>query len=178
MSAYRNLYDDVFNRLEQMAIINTVLDYNEQPDNAEQYNLVKYPAVYVETGDVEWNKNQNNFYEFGAEPQTGTAQIIIHIVYHTLKQFNKEVKDEYFGIVDEVVSCLQKLQSNPTSDGTYSTLLRVREEYLTPSKQLREAILTFETQLTDVFAERNTIQEQITFTLAMDIVDEAIVTIE
>jgi hypothetical protein len=151
MSAYLTLYNYVFDELEKSIIIKTVDDYNEQYNHAEEYNLVNYPAVYIETGEVNWEKNQNNFYEYAKSPQIGTADIIIHIVYHTLDKYDRKNKNKFFNIVDGVSNLLQKLECSPNDIGTFSTLLRIKEQYITPSKQLRVAKLTFETKLTDNF---------------------------
>lgn len=171
MSAYRYFYDTVVEKLETLTTIKTIEDYNEQYENSDQYNLIKYPAVFVESGDVEWDKNQNSFYDYASEPQTGIATIKIHVVYHTLKSFDRPTKDIFYSIVDTVSSCLQKLKGQPTEIGTFSTLLRTREEYRSDNKQLRVAILTFETQLTDVFLDNNKVEQAITFTIAQVVED-------
>ena len=151
MSAYRFLYDSVFEALESCSVINTVEDYNEQYLEPEQYNLVKYPAAYIETGVVNWNKDTTEFTITELEPQTGTAEINIHVVFNTLNGLNKVQKDRFFSICDFVVGTLQRLQGGNTEIGTFTTLMRTREEYITPNKQLRVAIITFSTQLKDQF---------------------------
>jgi len=169
MSAYRFLYDTVFDTVEAVTEVNTTLDFNGQYEEAEEYKLVQYPAVYVEGSKVVWDKNLNNFDDMGKEPQTGTAEIKLHIVYHTLESFTRRTKDDFFTLIDSVTNSVQRLQCPPTSVGSFSTLLRIEEEYLTPEKQLRVAIITFETQLTDIFEEREQVQEIITATLNLDI---------
>lgn len=165
MAAYRVLFDDVFDKVQSITEIKTVEDYNGQYDNAENYNIVKYPAVFVESAGVQWNKDLNKFYDNETEPQTGTAQIKVHVVYHTLKGFDKNTKDIYYGIVDTVTSAIQRLQCQANNIGTYQTLVRTNEEYISQSKQLRVCILTFETQLTDVFLEKEMVEEDVTFTI-------------
>lgn len=169
MSAYRTLYDKVFEALETIEEIKTVQDYNAQYEDDDQYAVVKYPACYVETGTVEWNKDMNSFYDKATDPQTGTADIMVHVVIKTLKGFDKATKDSYFTIIDKVVNTLQKLQSGNTYTGTFTTLMRVAEEYNVPNRQLRSAILTFETQLTDIFEERDTVTETLDATIVLDI---------
>jgi hypothetical protein len=169
MAAYNNLYTDVFDILESSTTIKHVEDFNDQYNDMENYNLCKYPACYVETGEVTWDKNENNYYELSQSPQTGLASIKIHVVYHTLKQFDKTTKTLFFNTVDHVSLLLQKTQSGNRIEGTYSTLLRTKEEYLSPNKQLRVAILTFETQLKDVFVERT---DYVTETVSLVLITE------
>lgn len=157
MPAYRNLYNDVYNKLTASNIVvKTVEDFNDQYNNMEEFNNVRYPAVYIETGEVIWDKNENKYVQdvYSIEPQTGTANIKLHIVFHTLKSFDKNTRDEFFNLVDYVSNLVQKQESGNRIDGTYSTLLRTKEEYITPVKQLRVAILTFETKMRDIFQER------------------------
>lgn len=165
MAAYRILFDDVFNKLSEITIIKTVEEFNSQYDNTEINNLKNYPAAYVEASHVTWDQNMNKFYNNEIDPQTGTAEIKVHIVYHTLKSFDKNTKDIFFGIVDTVVSSLQRMQCQANEVGTYSTLLRTDESYKTNNKQLRVCILTFKTKLTDIFLEKDNIEELVTFTI-------------
>lgn len=169
MSAYQNLYNDVFSKLESnTSVIKTVDDFNDQYNNQEEFNNIKYPAVYVETGEVEWDKNENNYASdiYLSEPQSGIANIRLHIVYHTLKKYDLQARNEFFSIVEYVSNRIQKNQSGNRTTGTYSTLMRIKEEYITPGKQLRVAILTFETRLRDVFFEReDTVTENVTATI-------------
>lgn len=169
MAAYKVLYNNVYEALKASSIIKTVEDFNEQYDNLDKNNLIKYPACFIETGTVIWDKNETKYYELSHENQTGTAEIKIHVVYHTLNGFDKETKNKFFDIVDHVTNILQKNQSGNVDVGTYSTLLRTNEEYLFNNRQLRVAILTFETKLKDVFPERTDyITETITVTFNND----------
>lgn len=153
MAVARILYDSIYDALKACPVVKTVADYNGQylDSEIESYNLVKYPAAYVEMGTVNWEKSMNKFQEIGIDPQTGIAEVKVHVVYHTLKGFTKEVKDSYFNVIDSVTSYLQKLQSGNNDGGSFTTLLRVDEEYGIESDNLRYAILTFETRVTDVF---------------------------
>lgn len=159
MSSYRVLYDTVFDRLKECQVIKTVGDYNGQylEDEIENYNLVKYPAVYLESSSVEWNKNINSILDFETEPQTGLAQIKVHIVGHSLKGFTKEVKDDLFALQDLVVAYIQRLEHGNDENGTFTTLLRVKEEYTSINDNLRSVVVTFETQLTDTFVTDETL---------------------
>lgn len=152
MGAYKKLYDDVFNKLSTLTDINSVLDYNGQYLEEEQakYNVIKYPAVFVESVGTSWDKNKNKFLEVGLEPQTGLATIKIHIVHKTLKAKIKETRQEFYNIIDKVVTSLQKMQCGNNDTGTYTTLMRVSEEQILPST-LYVTVITFETQLTDIF---------------------------
>lgn len=170
MSAYRNLYNSVSNTLLGSTKIHHIDDFNDQYNNSEEYNLVNYPACYIETGEVTWDKNENTYYELSQSPQTGIADIKIHVVYHTLNGFDVDTKNDFFEVVDHVVLLLQKIQSGNVDSGTFTTLLRVKEEYIQPSTTLRVCVLTFETQLKDVFVERTDyVTETITAVFINDI---------
>jgi len=155
MSAYRLLYNSVLDVLEAMPSVKHVADFNDQYDinNQGNFNVVKYPACYLETSGVEWDKSTSKFTEKEKEPQTGTATIRVHLVYHTLKEFDKATKEIFFSHVDTVVAELMRLGSGNTNIGSFSTLMRTGEEYIFNYKQLRVCVLTFETTLTDAFPE-------------------------
>lgn len=167
MPSYRNLYNDIYDKLtSSTSIIKTVEDFNNQYNNMEEFNNIKFPCVYIETGEVVWDKSENKYVQdvLTHEPQTGTANIKLHIVYHTLKPFNRDTREEFFSIVDYVSNIIQKSESGNRLDGCYTTLMRTKEEYITPVKQLRVAIFTFETKMRDVFTERT---DYITETVTM-----------
>jgi hypothetical protein len=168
MSAYKVLYDDVYDALENSTLIKTVDDFNDQYNNAKDFNIVEYPVCYVEADAVEWNRNQNNFRnDFQKEPQTGTATIRVHLVYKTLKGYNKEEKAYFYYLGNHVVSLLQRLRCVRTDGGTYTTLLRISDEYPEPIKQLRVVIYEFEAELADIFEPiATTEEEEVIVTLA------------
>ena len=154
MAAYKILYDKVYETLEASTQIKGVDDFNDQYNDMENFNLVTYPFCYVEAGEVDWYKNQNNFRsDFQKEPQTGLATIRVHMVYKTLAGFNKVEKDKFFDHGNHVVSLVQRLKTGQTNVGTFTTLLRTGEEYITPSDQLRVVVYEFETELTDIFED-------------------------
>lgn len=171
MSAYNNLYNSVSNALAKSNILNHIEDFDNQYDNLEDFNNILYPAVYIEASNVDWNKDENTYTETEKEPQTGLAQIILHVCYHTLASFTIEERNNFNVIVDHVVNLVHRIESGNVSTGTFGKLLRIKEEYITPSKQIRVCILTFETLLKDTFEiKTDFVEEVVTMVLNTSIV--------
>jgi len=169
MGAYKVLYNNIHDTLSGSTMLKTVEDFNAQYQNQEINNINKYPACYVEANNVYWDKNNVSCYSLAQPPQNGRATIRLHVVHHTLKAHNKASKNELFDLADHVTSLVHRLQAIDNENGNYTTLLRVQEQYITPNKQLNIAIITFETQLNDLFpvAPYN-LTTGVTYTLSTD----------
>lgn len=161
MGALRFLYKDIFNKLEEITLVNTVADYNGQylEDEQENYNLVKYPAVYIETVETNWNKDFNSILDFDLEAQTGSAIIKLHIVHKTLHDRDKSLRDFYYKLVNVIASKIQRLEGGNNENGTYTTVLRTQTEEVIPSKLLT-TILTYEVNLQDTFTTGEVLYEE------------------
>lgn len=151
MGAYKVLYNDIHEILSGSTSLKTVEDFNDQYNNQEINNNIKFPACYVEANNVYWDKNSNMCYTLTQPPQTGRATIRLHVVHHTLKKHNKESKNELFDLADHVSSLVHRLMAIDNVNGNYTTLMRIQEQYISPNKQLNVAIITFETNLNDLF---------------------------
>jgi hypothetical protein len=151
MGAFKILYNDIIDILEADEIIKTVDDFNDQYNNLEINNNIKYPCVFVEAEAVSWYRDNVSCYTLAQPPQSGRAIINLHIIQHTLQKHNKVSKNEFFDLCDHVTSLIHRLQANENDKGTYQTLMRVSERYNTPNKQLKICIISFETILNDSF---------------------------
>lgn len=151
MGALRILYDDIYTKLGESTIIQTVEDYNQDYLDMENRRNIKFPAVFIETNRVYWDQNSNDCYTLAQPPQTGTASISLHIVNQSLKDHNSAYRAEIFELTEHVTSLIHRLKASDNDAGTYTTLLRTEEVYETPTKQLTTAIVTFQTKLTDSF---------------------------
>jgi len=169
MGAYKVLYNNIYDTLSGSTVLKTVEDFNGQYQNQEINNINKYPACYIEANNVYWDKNTNMCYTLAQPPQNGRATIRLHVVHHTLKAHNKTSKNELFDLADHVTSLVHRLQAIDNDAGNYTTLLRIQEQYITPNKQLNIAIITFETQLNDLFhVATYDLTSGITYTLSTD----------
>ena len=169
MSAYKILYNDIHDTLSGSTTLKTVEDFNNQYQNQEINNNLKYPACYIQASNVYWDKNNINCYSLAQPPQNGRATIQLHIVNHTLKPHKKEAKNELFDLVDHVTSLVHRMMSIENVGGNYTTLMRTQEQYISPNKQLNVAIITFETQLNDLFpVPEYEVTTGVTFTLSTD----------
>lgn len=174
MSAVRVLYNAVYDELENEPIIKTVLDFCNQHEYPEKFKAFNYPACLVEMKSVSWDKNMNKMMPFNKEPRTGKATIKVYVLYKTLQEHERDAKNILFSYVDIVTARLQKLQCGDTNVGTFSTLMSVNEEYLLPysisAGQVRVAVITFDTMLTDMILENEeTVEETVSITINTNI---------
>jgi hypothetical protein len=133
MSVLKKIYNDIYDTLIANSTtngINGVSDFCHQYENPDNFNLVKYPHCYIEESEVEWNKESKVTTVNKHPNQTGQAEIKVHVVYKTLKEYNKDARNEFHTVIDKVVADLQRLQSGNSDDGTYTTLMRVKEEHV------------------------------------------------